>query len=107
MGKLFKKRIKPGDIVINHKNPDAKAASHPLMQISENDALIMTTKEFPSDGAKTHEIAPSEVDHMDVHTKMYVTNNMVDNNQGHIIGKVKKNRLNRVIAWFLKNDNDE
>lgn len=91
-----------GKIVLNRKHPDTIASKHLLLQVDDNTAATMTTKENPADGSDTTPIYQADVSGMEMSDTAYVTNKVVKNDSGVVVGKLKKGRLSKFKTFLNK-----
>jgi hypothetical protein len=88
--------MKQFNIVLNKNNEDKLAAKHPLLQIKDDKAVILSSKEqFPS-----LELSNKDFIGFNVSKKCYLSNTLVSNSLGETLGKVKKSSLNKILAWL-------
>lgn len=98
---LFSKKVKPGDVIINNSHPDKIAKSHPLAQIANDKAVVLTTKEKPSSGHQTLKLNDHSGRGFNA-DKAYATSKVVDNDKGEKIGKLNGSETNRIKQWLNK-----
>lgn len=89
--------MKQFNIVFNKKNEDKLAAKHPLLQLENDKAVILSSKkQSPSLKLNNDDFIGFVVT-----KECYLSNTIINNSTGEVLGKVKKNSLNKILN-FLK-----
>lgn len=93
----MKQKPKIGDVVLNKFHENELVKKHPIVQISETEAVILTSK-YSNDRLKLDSEYFSD---FSIKSDCFVSKTIVRNDSGKVVGKVKKQYLKIVLSFVL------